>query len=281
MFTRTSQGVGADPIQQLGNEAPQLPHPVSGWIAAISGHVSQQSVGGARAQLSDMWGGDVGGFCARAVNGRYPFFKNGKRDISIGDFARLFAPGGLLDSFFNSHLRPLVDTSGRRWHWNDVGNTSLGIPDSVLAEFQYAAQIRDAFFPDGGKVPHLQFQITPEDLDANATGVLLEDAGAKLEYQHGPQWPATFQWPPAGDQNSVSRVVFESSQGSPQGLMRTGPWGLFHLVDLGQVSRLADDDMRVSFSAGGHSAVFDIRSSTALNPLVLRELRNFRCPASF
>jgi type VI secretion system protein ImpL len=280
MLKRASEGVGADPVQQLANQAPQLPHPVSAWIATIAGSLSNVSVGGARAQLSDMWGGDAGSFCARAVNGRYPFSKNAKHEISVGDFARLFAPGGMLDNFFNTHLRPLVNTSGRQWHWQKVDNTGLGISDDVLAEFQRAAQIRDSFFADGGKQPHVAFQVTPISLDAQATGALFSAGGQQIEYQHGPQWPGNFQWP-SQDATGVSRIVFEVPDGTPQNIMQTGAWSLFHLIDKGAVTRISDDAFRVVFEAGGHSATYEIRSSTALNPFILRELRAFRCPASF
>src|SRR6185437_6389457 len=44
--------------------------------------------------------------CQRAVAGRYPFVAGSSNDIPLDDFGRLFAPTGLLDTFFNSQLRP-------------------------------------------------------------------------------------------------------------------------------------------------------------------------------
>jgi type VI secretion system protein ImpL len=280
LLKRASEGVGTDPVQELASEAPQLPQPVSAWVAGIASSVSGVSVGGARAQLSDIWGGSAGSFCARAVNGRYPFYKSGKREVSVGDFARLFAPGGLLDSYFDAHLRPLVDTSGKQWHWQKVENTDLGISDEVLAEFQRAAQIRDSFFPDGGQKPHVAFQVTPVTLDPKATGVLFATSGQQIEYQHGPQWPGAFQWPDQ-DPTGVSKIVFEVPDGTPPGILKTGAWSLFHLLDLGKVTRLGDDSFRVAFTLDDHIASYEIRSGSALNPFILKELRSFRCPASF
>ncbi|MDR3435262.1 type VI secretion system membrane subunit TssM [Telmatospirillum sp.] len=280
LLKRTSEGVGTDPVQQLASEAPQLPPPVSVWIAAVANSVSGVSVSGARAQLSDIWGGSAGNVCARAVNGRYPFTKNSTREVSVGDFARLFAPGGLLDSFFEAHLRPLVATSGKQWHWQKVGSTNLGISNSVLADFQMAAQIRDSFFPDGGQQPRVAFQVTPTTLDPKATGVLFATSGQQLEYQHGPQWPGTFQWPDQ-DPTGLSKIVFEVPDGTPPTVMKTGAWSLFHLIDDGAVTRLGDDRFRVAFQAGGHTVSYEIRSNSTLNPFTLNELRSFHCPTSF
>lgn len=279
MYARASRGAGGGPIQRLGAMVPQLPQPAASWVGAFTDGISQQSVGGARAQLSNLWGGEVGGFCRRAVRGRYPFESGAEAEISIGDFTRLFAPNGMMDKFFNTHLRPLVDTSSSRWRWNRVGGTGLGIPNSVLVAFQNAAQIRDAFFPDGGQTPNLTFQVTPTMLDPKATGVRLTSGGQQVEYRHGPQWPTALQWP-AGEAN-MSRVVFETTSGNPQGITVTGPWSLFRLAERGGASAAGTDTARVSFAADGHSAVFEIKSSTALNPLILKELRDFRCPTSF
>jgi len=33
----------------------------------------------------------------------------------VDDFIRLFAPGGVFDSFFTQHLRPYTDTTQRVW----------------------------------------------------------------------------------------------------------------------------------------------------------------------
>ncbi|TWB56719.1 type VI secretion system membrane subunit TssM [Nitrospirillum viridazoti] len=280
MYTRASHGGAGGPIQMLNNQAAQMPRPVNGWIATITGSASEQSVGGARAQLSNLWGGEVGGFCTRAVNGRYPFAKDSTKEISVGDFTRLFAPNGMLDNFFNNHLKTLVDTSGAKWRWTKVGDTGLGIPDSVLASFQYAAQIRDAFFPDGGQQPRVALQVTPVTLDPKSTGVLFASGGQQIEYQHGPQWPASLQWPD-NDPNGVSRVVFEVTDGLPQSVLKSGPWSLFHLVDQGTVTPLGSDNFRVNFASGTHNAGFEVKSSTSLNPFILKELRAFRCPVSF
>ena len=280
LLKRTSEGAGADPVQQLALEAPRLPQPVSSWIAGIAGGVTTASVSGARSQLTEYWAGSAGNFCQRAVNGSYPFAKPGNREISVGDFTRLFAPGGLIDGFFNAHLRALVNTSGKQWRWQKLGPTELGIPPAVLADFQRAAVIRDAFFPDGGQQPRVSFKVTPATLDPKATGVLFATAGQELEYRHGPQWPGAFQWPDQ-DPSGVSKVVFEVPDGTPATVMKTGAWSLFHLLDDGTVTLEGDDRFKVTFQAGGHAVSFEVRSNSALNPFILSDLRRFRCPTSF
>ena len=90
-----------------------------------------------RAQLAD--------FCVKAVSGRYPFVRASTQDVTSEDFARLFAPNGLLDSFFQKHLAAHVDTTLRPWRFRDV---AMG-QSAALGEFQRAQVIRDVFFRGG------------------------------------------------------------------------------------------------------------------------------------
>ena len=65
---------------------------------------------------------DRRGLCQKAVAGRYPFVPGSANDIPLDDFARLFAPGGLLDTFFNTQLRPFVNTAGANWKLQPAGD---------------------------------------------------------------------------------------------------------------------------------------------------------------
>ena len=88
--------------------------------------------------------------CKQAVNGRYPFDPASSRDIPIDDFTKLFAPGGLIDGFFNTQLRPYVDASASVWKGRPLDGVAAPIAPAELVQFQRAAAIRDLFFGAGG-----------------------------------------------------------------------------------------------------------------------------------
>ena len=94
--------------------------------------------------------GGPASLCKQAVAGRYPFTAGSANDIPLDDFARLFAPGGLLDKFFNDNLQPFVDTSGTTWKAQAVAGVAPPVTPADLAQFQRASQIRDLFFAGGG-----------------------------------------------------------------------------------------------------------------------------------
>ena len=58
----------------------------------------------------------------------------------------------------------------------------------------------------------------------------------------------------------------------------SGPWALFRLFDNADLQPLSRDSTTATFSLGSHTAAFAVRSSSALSPLRLPELRAFRCP---
>ncbi len=95
--------------------------------------------------------GGPAALCQAAVAGRYPFVPSSSNDIPLDDFARLFSPGGLLDTFFTTQLLPFVNTAGGQWQLQSAGGVEPPIGPGDLAQFQRAAAIRDLFFGAGGK----------------------------------------------------------------------------------------------------------------------------------
>ncbi len=142
-------------IQEAKQAAARLPQPVGGVLATLVQDSATLIAGGARARLNNLWTSQVLPFCREAIGDRYPFEPGSRRETTLHDFGRLFGPGGLLDAFFSEHLSPVADTSRRTWRWAGGG---IGIPDSVLAQFQRAATIREAFFMGGGKLPGVSFE---------------------------------------------------------------------------------------------------------------------------
>ena len=264
---------------RLQAEATRLPGPMQRWANQVANGSSGIAVGGARAGLNAQWQARVYPFCEKAINGRYPFDRSAKADVTLQDFARLFAPGGLIDSFFSENLITFVDTASNPWRWKRVNNTDLGISASVLAQFQAAAEIRDSFFLAAG-LPSVTFDLTPVALDPNAEQVVVEIEGQELSYAHGPPQVTPLTWP--GKAGGRTRVTFAPEKaGIENTVTREGPWAWFRLLDAAEVRRTnVSDRSRVIFNVGGRIAVFQLRAGSALNPFSLPALSSFRCPKS-
>jgi len=71
--------------------------------------------------------------CKRGIEGRYPFAPNATQEVSIDDFARVFAAGGAADEFFKKQLAPFVDMSIRPWRYKSPRMVNPMTPAEVMA----------------------------------------------------------------------------------------------------------------------------------------------------
>ena len=160
--------VGTDPSLALRAESQRQPQPLGRWLAAMSESSTALRGGGARQQVIAAYNGSGGpaALCPLAVNGRFPFVPGSSLETPLDDFAKLFAPGGLIDGFFNTQLRPYVDTTGKVWKPQSVDGVAAPVSQADIAQFQRAAVIRDLFFAPGSTTIAVRFDIMPVDLDA-------------------------------------------------------------------------------------------------------------------
>ncbi|MFP4569046.1 type VI secretion system membrane subunit TssM [Rhodosalinus sp.] len=259
----------------------RLPGPMERWSKQISVGSAGIAADGTRAGINSAWQSQVLPLCERVVGNSYPFNPRASADASIKDFSTLFAPDGLIDSFYRDNLAKYVDTSTRPWSWKAVGGTDLGISQAVLTEIQRAAEIRDAFF-SAGTAPQISFQLTPEALDPQARSVALEIDGQTAGFSHsdGQPRPAAITWPGTV---GLARITFEPpASNSESTLSRDGPWGLFRLLDAAEVRNTnVSDRKRLIFRVGGRIAIFQLQSGSVINPFSLPALTSFSCPKTF
>lgn len=254
--------------------------PLKRWASQITVGSSGVATEGTRAGIDARWQSDVVGLCTRVTTNTYPFEKRATTDAGLAEFAELFRPDGKIDGFFKTNLAQYVDTGTRPWSFRQVNNTDLGISPAVLKQFENAALIRDAFFV-GSAALNVQFQITPEALDPQARGILLDIDGQQVEYRRRDRVPRAFaiRWPgPVGS----SRVSFTPEKRNSESMIRRdGSWAWFRMMDIAAV-RATDSPNRhrLIFNLGGRIAIFQMESSAAINPFNLRALSEFRCPQS-
>jgi type VI secretion system protein ImpL len=265
----------SDKSKVLKDTAARLPPAVGTMLAALAQDSAMLMQGGKRVQLNNEWTSKVLRFCQEAITDRYPFVRASKRDTTLPDFAKLFGPGGLLDSYFTANLQPMVDRSRDKWTWIDGG---LGIPDTVLVQLQRAASIRDAFFPNDGKLPGASFELTPVSMDANATQFTLSLGEQVLDYRQGPLRTQAFQWP-APDGAGRARFEFVGLDSSPPAVTESGPWAWFRLLERARLQRTAQPELfNLGFTSGKLSIDLELRAASVRNPFALDDLRAFDCP---
>ncbi len=272
----TSSGGNANAATQLQDLARNMPGPLAAMVAGVSHSGAQVATSGASQELSDAWRSKVLPLC-EPFN-RYPMVATSTADVPVDDFARLLAPGGMMDQFFDQYLKAFVDTTQKPWRWLSPDRIPLGLSPDSLTAFERAAQIRDALFGGGNQI-QVRFDLVPVAMDPQVGQISIDIAGQTLSWSHGPPEDVRFQWPGAGGK-TLSRVTMTPATGGQgQVTERDGPWALLRLLDAERTTPSGQPDkFRITFTGGGGTATFELNASSVNNPFTLAALRSFRCP---
>ncbi|MEM8811298.1 MAG: type VI secretion system membrane subunit TssM [Pseudomonadota bacterium] len=264
-------------VVNLRANASRLPKTLARMVQASAEEFDGDAADTSIAQLSQSLNSTVTRVCQRVVPNRYPFV-NSRRDVPISDFARLFAPNGIIDRFFAQNLAPLADMTGDVWQWKTDTRMGRELSNKTLRDFQRASQIREAFFPSGGTMPAIQITVFPQTLSGDADAALLEVNGNVLQTEHSASQPQSFLWPGAGGAGTASITITPEIPGRPSELRRSGPWAFKRLLDSGSVSRRGDE-LAARFVIGGREVSYRVQVGALSNPFTLKALRQFQCPA--
>jgi type VI secretion system protein ImpL len=270
---------GIDAAQALKQTAAGAPQPVARWLQTLAQSGGAVRDDARRQQSAAAYAGPGGALpLCQAMVQRFPFRPGARDDVSIDNFADLFAPNGRMDSFFAQFVRPYVDTTPKAWRLRDPASAQAPVTAEGVAQFQHALTIRDTFFGFGGKQPQVHFALTPGALDAGANQVTLDFGGITASWKPaGPNSAQIFDWPGPTHMTSVS-ATFDPPEGSD--MRQTGPWALFRFLKQVRLDRVGGgESYTVTLRQGQRSAQFELSAASAHSPFDAALLSGFRCPA--
>jgi type VI secretion system protein ImpL len=266
-------------LQSLRLNATRLPKVLANLVLAAAdqfeGNAAETSLDALNATLARL----VTMPCRQMLDDRYPFTPGTSNEVSLKDFARLFAPGGIIDGYFARNLAPLVDMSSQGWEWRRGTRRGRGLSETTLRQFRMAAEIRDAFFRQGETMPAIRITIAPASLNADVDMALLSiDGQIVTSYQSGGS-ASTVKWP--GNGSPSANLSFTPSMPGRQSVLGfQGRWALRRLLQAGTLTPNGDD-VDARFVIGGRDASFTIRTDPRPDPFLLPALSEFSCPSGF
>jgi type VI secretion system protein ImpL len=260
-------------LRELRATARQAPEPVHTMMADLAARSSAQSLERLHEPLAQSLANELAPACLRAAGARFPLVAGAGEEMSREDFTHLFATGGLMDGYFQSHLAPFVDTSVTPWL---VGR---GGSDAALQAFQRAQAIRASFFAEGGKRLGTRLVFKLVDMDAQLSEFALDIDGQPLRFRRAaPRATSTDQaihWPGSGP--GEVRLQVQPSAGSAY--VFKGPWALLRLLERVRVEQgTSPDRALLQFDVEGRKARVEVRSAGPFNPLLRQALEPFQCP---
>lgn len=268
---------GGEAISRLQASAGRLPGGLqsmfSNMAVGASSDTQRRELDNVRKRISV----EVGSFCRQAIAGRYPLVRSASADVTPDDLARMFAPGtGLMDSFFRDNLTNKVDTTQSPWRFTPgIDGKTLPGSEGLLAPFQQAQSIRDAFFANGSTTPSFRTTVHTVQMDNAILNLTLDVDGQILRYSHGPQAVQVINWPGPGGTNQV-RMQLGLTNGTTSTLVSNGAWALNRFVDKARVSPGSSSLARqATFSVDGHQVTLEFIPGSIRNPF---QLPRFACP---
>jgi len=268
-----------DAAIRLRTEASRLPEPLGQMLGDVASASSRQATRLVRSQIASSLNSAVGEFCRTAVAGRYPLNRASESDVTAQDFARLFAPGGLMDAFFRQHLAPIVDVG--TWTFKrHIDGSSFG-GNEVLRAFRQADIIRSVYFAGAQTQPGLRLDMRVIEMDPAIFNLTLDVDGNVLRYSHGPQLNQSITWPgPAGRRQVLLQV--NEQDGSQHALSASGAWALHRFFDkLVIAASSRSEAFTATATVNGRRVVFEITAASVQNPFRLPQLQGFTCPGRF
>ncbi len=250
---------------------PELTRMVNAAIEDFEGNAASSTI----AQINQELTSQVASVCTSVVEGRYPFSKSPSRQVPLSEFAQVFAPDGVLDRFFNTHLAVHANMGAGDWTWNPDSPLAAKLSLQTLRQFQRAAAIRDAFFP--GRSPTVKLEVTILQTAAHdrvRQSVLVVDDQPVQMRQKG-NTPVTITWPGGGG-NTALQLLPEIGNRESQKVWQ-GPWAFLQFIQEGS-PRQVGDVLQVTHIVGGRNITYEIRVNSLINPFNMAELREFRCP---
>jgi type VI secretion system protein ImpL len=269
---------GGGTMARLGQQASRLPPPLGGILAKVTGTSTGIAAGASRKSIQDIYASTVLPFCKQAIDGRYPFARASTVDVGLSDFQQLMRPGGLMDSFFQTNLKPYVDTSSPPWKNQRANGVDLGLSRATLTQFELAQKIREDFFGANGAAITAEFTLSPIETSSDVTQGTLDVEGQVLTFMRGQTPSQKMQWP-APNSSDHARLTLMRANGQPAIVETMGPWAFFRLLDRAKMDSSLPDQMTIGFEANGATASFRLRASSVRNPFHSRNLAQFQCAA--
>ena len=280
-LAKARMGGQRDAFGQLLHTAQRLPQPVKGWLSGLSENSWSLVLEDAAHYANQRYKSEVYSPYLSAIHQRYPFNAHSSSDVALADFREFFKAQGVMDSFFETYLKPFVSRESDNYRLRSVEGQSLPISRAILQQMSHAHQIRRSFFAESLTKPLIKFSLEPYSLDSSLSRAEFRFGDQVMEYRHGPIVATAFQWPNAAAEGLTSLLVEEQS-GRQTGIQKnTGPWSLFRLFDLMQTEpHRGRDVLMLKANIGGLRVNYLLLSQRSPHPFDLSAVRSFRLPAT-
>ena len=283
---RFQSGAGT-PITSMRSYSQKIPDPVNRWLFSIADDTWKVILSSAKQHVRQEWKNQVYSVYKVGLAGRYPINSKAKDEMTMQDFSDFFKPGGVLDKFYVSYVKPFINTR-KQWSNRAVDKYSLGFNSAALKQIKRAQDIKNIFFRINPEVPGISFQLKPYRMEKIDARFWIDLGSQRISYKHGPKFWQDINW--SGDDESRRvRIVFEDLSENLHEKTYEGPWAWFRLQQESKLIKTKQANVfLVNYSvkdwAENKTAIIKrniqylIKAKSVNNPFSENLLGSFRCP---
>jgi type VI secretion system protein ImpL len=247
--------------------------PVTAWLLELRKAIIEILDGSESNSTNKSWKNGVYANYKSKIKNKYPAGGNARRAIPMGDFSEFFGPNGIIESYFNEHLKNSVNKEGSVWT-TKAGDISQ-ISAKALAQLQRADKIKKSFFPAGSATPTIKLFVKPEIKDPNIIKMSFSMGGKEINYEQGGELqPTQMEWPGSNPYISLNITYMD---GTTLLVKAESEWSLIEFMRKGGKRRSGENSYKLGFS--GVSFIFRADSSDNIISGT-RELKRFECPVN-
>ena len=268
----------SDPIADLLKFADESPQPLQGWLRSIAINSWYLILHKSVAYLDEQWQAQIWPQYSMYIAGRFPVDQNAKQEILLKQFISFFAPKGSLNDFFQTELRPFLDTTQAKWQPKTLYHLQFPLQQNVINQFIRAHLIQQMFFPANNQNLFVHFKLKPISLEPIVHDVSLNFYGQKVVGFQGSEISHDFVWP-INSSNEAVELGFNDITGHTQQIQLIGAWAWLRLLQQANINPLqSTQEFELMFNLKGNAAKYQLTAETVINPFINGILNQFSLP---
>ena len=274
---RLTKGGGSS-LPELERLARQERTAAGTWLMQLTDTLWQQWMAGTGHYIQKRWQTTVMRTWQSRLNNRFPFAKDARQEVRLGDFVEFLRPQGELAEFVTTYLSPFVvpgnETSDHKWRVKTVNGATLPLNRTLLAQLERVDTIRDRYFSTDGSLD-IGYRMRAKRLNSDITSFNLRDGNGNFTYSHGPQRWQERRWPQ--DPTDILSLNFSNSGLQLARNSYTGPWAWQHFV---ADSKTWEDDsqVRLTYQLKSYDITLELDLDKRGNPFAPGLLSDLHLP---
>lgn len=220
------------------------------------------------------------------LEGKYPFAES-RTDATLDDVIHFFGSGeGSLWAFYDESLKATLERNGNTFTPSRRFRSSIGYTTPFLDTcLKRGAAISEVLFIPKAPEPSVVFDVNLHSVSSTVSEVTFEVDGASRTYKNEPEQWLRVTWP---GKAHGARLRVRGANGLDEELNRPGDFGLFHLLDAGDIAAgkaggradgqptvVATWELRAAKSA---TVKLDIRPARQEHPFAPGYFKGYNCP---